>query len=508
MQKFKEEKGASSIIVLLIIIIILLFAIASVLIIGIRNGKIQLKNKEENKTITQSDDEEDDSYLKCLGKTDDGGYLYVDKYSNKKILDFYQYDICYNTRAVEKDSKYSLEKIDGTIVVNPGVYDRIKKIHATYSGKYYLVTKDSKYGIIDYEGKVIIPLEYNMILEDFIDGEEKRSENVVFICNKKEETNTEDKVIIFNSSGSRVYECENQAEDDYYNTIERKYFSMDNGVSIMAVRNKISGEAYLINITSLEILEKYDKIDGISGGLPDIKNYISISNDNRALVVEKKINNKLTREMYFFNKEKKKSLTIDCEGYSISGSPYYYLFYDFKKTIVYNEFGEKVKELNGYGYVYNSKINPKTYFKLDNTLYDEQFKEMDSGNITECTGNHYLKDGIVYTMDKQEVAKDVDYLSGGFIRTKDDKKYFINGTDKIELASNIRFEWNFIGSNNEYFLVRGNNQIVIYKSDGLKELWRIEADSKYYVDVDNKCNVIKVGKKYYNFKGEELYEEK
>lgn len=78
MQKFKEEKGASSIIVLLIIIIILLFAIASVLIIGIRNGKIQLKNKEENKTITQSDDEEDDSYLKYIGKTDDGGYLYVD----------------------------------------------------------------------------------------------------------------------------------------------------------------------------------------------------------------------------------------------------------------------------------------------------------------------------------------------------------------------------------------------------------------------------------------------
>ena len=525
MQKFKEEKGVSSIIVLIIIIIILLFAIASALIIGIKNGKILLRNKEENKNITQSNDEEDESYLKYIGKTDDGG-LYVDKNGNKKILDSYGEDISYKTHVVGKDSKVALEKLDGNIIVNLGVYDDIYNIKIDLeSSKYYIVRKNDKFGIIDYEGKVIIPLEYDNISPNNFGKQNNRSEDgEIFICRNKKDESKEYRYIFFNSHGMKVFECEGQASN-YDGIVKIEGILLDNGVSVMAVMNKISGETYLINVTSSEVLKKYDKLDDVSSYwflVDKQKKSIFIKHVGRILVINNYTGyDKDNVDIYFFNKEKKKSLTMEfaeSKNLDISKGPYYYVI---NKEAIYNEYGEKIRELNGSNcYVYTSAVTKKTYFGLGNAIYDEQFKEIDSGNITECTGDYYLKDGIVYTMDKQEVAKDVKYLSSVMssndlenykgseiseIKTNDDKKYLLRGTDKMELPSSYS-ELKFIGNNREYFSLKENNEIIIYSYDELKELWRIKNDSTYYVD--DKCNVIKVGKKYYNFKGEELYEEK
>ncbi len=86
---------------------------------------------------------------------------------------------------VKKDGKYGLINFDGKVVVKP-IYEELD--NPSYKEGEFLVKKQDKYGIINYKGQIIVPIKYDSVSGDKYYSKEKSYQIGGYIVgNKKEE---------------------------------------------------------------------------------------------------------------------------------------------------------------------------------------------------------------------------------------------------------------------------------------------------------------------------------
>lgn len=125
------------------------------------------ENDENNGTHSEEALDEENKYssetYRLVYKTSDGTYYYSNH--KEKILDFTAYNqldpYFHNNVTCGKDNDYRsfLMDINEKYIVEPGIYDSIIRKSETH----FYVNKEDSCGIIDYEGNVVIPVEYSSI---------------------------------------------------------------------------------------------------------------------------------------------------------------------------------------------------------------------------------------------------------------------------------------------------------------------------------------------------------
>lgn len=177
----EKKKNGSPMVVIGIIVVICVLLLA-VCIIGI------------TKILPKGNSGEDDSLEghMTLVNEEENVYTFVDangkvkKYKNYTDMNDFYYDVTCVSRISNESEFYSQDALinkNEKVIVDYGVYDDITQVS---NGRYYKVEKDDVYGIINYEGKVIVPVEYSYITVKTVRNEaetvfvgEKRTKNII-----------------------------------------------------------------------------------------------------------------------------------------------------------------------------------------------------------------------------------------------------------------------------------------------------------------------------------------
>ena len=222
-------------------IVRLLILIVLIVIIVLIVTNLPKKNKAEDTLI---------GYQKLINVTDNT-YTFVDMDGNVKTYDGYTsmddfyYDVTCVSKLNEEDNtvtQMALINKNNKSVVDFGEYDSYVQV---VGGKYYKVEKEGKYGIIDYQGKVIINPEYDYISITTV----QEATEVVFECQK------ENKYYFVNEQGMTIMETEsalhsisysNKFNDEYdtviYISVDgvKRYFNLRTGEELFADKQDVN----------------------------------------------------------------------------------------------------------------------------------------------------------------------------------------------------------------------------------------------------------------------------
>ena len=188
----KEKRKRLSLISVAIIIVIFMLVFGNIF----TNIKDKIDKRNYNKNQIYS------GYMELLKKDDNSNYTFID--DSKNIRKFTGYssmsDFYYNVSCVSKTDNttnkksYALIDKNENEIVSFGEYDFITQFD---EGKFYQVEKNGKQGIINYEGVVIVPLEYDVVL-DHKSGEKNGMH--AFSCKSSDE-----QYHYFNESGKESF---------------------------------------------------------------------------------------------------------------------------------------------------------------------------------------------------------------------------------------------------------------------------------------------------------------
>lgn len=168
------------------------------------------------------------------------GYYSLDEYIFHNVL---------NGQTSGDEKQWFIMDTKGNYKVQPGTYEYIKRINDTL----FRVEKDDKYGIVDYNGKVIVPVEYEQV-DYYIDSEADHN-NYGYLVGEKN-----DKYTLYTSAGVKLSESANEigAHDvtvyppytsdsiwTIYDEVEDKLYNLKTGEMILEVKE---GGRYLPHI--------------------------------------------------------------------------------------------------------------------------------------------------------------------------------------------------------------------------------------------------------------------
>ncbi len=257
MEEQKPKRRLSIITISIIIVMIVLIFVA--VIVGIK--KIIKKNNNivaGNTTL--------EGFMELVYEKD-GVFTFID--SNQKVHQYGGYlgmdNFYYNVTCVsiEKDSyvkDYALITNKEKVVVNAGEYDYISQ---SDDGRFYMVEKDGNEGVIDYNGKVIVPVKYQYISSHLVGDENKFH---IFACK-----NENDEYEYINENGNLI------TKSDDYQTIS--YYSTREGSAEVIEVNGI-----LYNILTGEEICNNNDITGFADNVLIYKNRYELYDNNLKIV--------------------------------------------------------------------------------------------------------------------------------------------------------------------------------------------------------------------------------
>ena len=346
--------------------------------------------------------------------------------NNKKDVFLCTYDVNeqtgeYKTKVVNRNNEEIYKGYDKVEALEN--YDENE--NAWYEENILKVQKDSKYGLIDIDGKEILSIDYDSI-------ETLKSIEDSLIVKKDELYG------LVNTSGVTIIEPKYKSITNFGDDYKKGYITVDQ-----------DGKYGLVSYTGTQILEnKYEKIDKIYG-----ENYFVVQEKNKQEVID-------TNGEEVITKGYDKITQIANSGvvYTKNGK-YGLIGYDGKVKI--NAKYEDLKEINTdifiakkdkkYGIV-DLKDNKKVDFKYANIYYDKtagiyvaedkkyqasimdtDFKVQVKGILSELnTDNGYMKvkvgDGYKYYNFKFEEknAEEVETTKTLYLSKKDGKYGFVN----------------------------------------------------------------------------------
>lgn len=256
--------------------------------------------------------------------------------------DSYMYHNVANVR--DADYNHYLVDVEGNKITEPGAYEYIDRANE----EYFKVEKDNLWGIIDYTGKVIIPVEYDGVSfeTDDTDGEEAP----YFIVEM-----ADDKYAVYSEAGLEIFRSDERI-DDYEIYIEKAYTSD----SCDTLFYKVTGKLYNME-TGKELLT------GLTDGYYRRHTYIS---DGTMTIYDAKFNEKkVVEDFSYISTEFKDGIVV------YNGKTDYYLTTDYELK----EYVEKTTEKDdsthtlANGDVYTSKVDGDAKMVY---IYDKSGKEV------------------------------------------------------------------------------------------------------------------------------------
>ncbi len=338
------------------------------------------------------------------------------------------------------------------------------------SYSYYPLLQDSKYGIIDLQGNILVNPEYKQVI---IPNPSKD----VFVCvneNEREDTDEDDTTVVFNQQGEQIFkEYENVSAIRFSGTVS------DMPYEKTVLSYKKDGKYGLIDYKGKKVTEPiYEEISSV----PYKEGEILAKKDGKYGV----INNKGV-------------VLIEFEYDEITGDGFY------KEDTKYKEAGYFVGKKTDDGYRYGYINN-----KFDK-LIDMEYNEIYRAGVEDDEKNVYLiatkngQVGVIY--NKEEIIKfeyeDIEYddESKRFLVVKDSKKgvFDINGTNIVPVNYDyVTYKGDYIyaATDNEakYFDEFGKEivemeYLEIYPTDNVIYNITFSEDGKYGI-IDGKGNVL------------------
>lgn len=504
--------------VLTIGIVIMIFVVILTIVISNKNKKVKKENIGYAKLVENND--ETYTFISNENKV----YVY-NGYSN--MCDFY-YGVTCVSKKIEQN-KYFLEDaiIDfrEKIIVDYGVYDSINQIA---KGKYYEVEKDNLYGIVDYNGKVIIPIEYDYITISDVQNEKE----YIFIGEKNEKEydyiNEKGKIMLHSdestSLGKTLYY---EKFNDKYETIisieigdSVRYFNLSTGEEIFE-----NEEDFYFNYN----MKIKDKKISIYNKDMSIKEEIEIPTDHIA-----------STDVFY----EKYMVISDTEQDSEKGR---YFVYDENYNKIFNldeKFNLILNENEDVYFVTNSNNSVNIYNKkglittVEEHIYESKTKNQKSGFIVlkRLNDNKYdvydLKGKIIlhgiedyrYYSNLLIITKKIDDINNEYILLNKDIEIPIGTdenviSDKYIIVENIEnkniklYDYNgkvlldtVTGTkekyNDKYIIVKNEDSYNVYDVNKGQSVFEYNKDD--FVKIDEEMEIIKLKNGYYNYSGKKI----
>lgn len=395
--------------------IMCIFLIIFMLYIYLNNENTKINKNTNNKDNTSKLIFYDISFLKNSNNLDEN-YNTLNLIDNNLIL--------YNKKIYNLYTKEAI--FDGSM------YDSIK-----YNNGYYIIEKDKKYGILNKDFKILIPIEYSNI--------EIPSENSAILETVNENSRITKEILNLNNNKTYgpyinvffvndnfivaekeldkyIIDIKNNKEtiknDDYSYTLaepfQNKYIILD----------KLINDEYKYGVIDLNYKElvdfKYNKIENIDNKL------LLVENNNKNEIIDINKNSILTIDSYndiyivkdVISIEDNTTKYYDFKGnllYETENDSYidyigenYYLLRDFNNLCVYINIKDKTNKQIDYSYcdsVMNTNINGYLYKKENDKylLYNNKLKKLSNQEYNTITlfDNYFIGeiDNLYYIFD-------------------------------------------------------------------------------------------------------------
>ena len=503
--------------------IVRLFILLVLIIVIVIVAKNCFKSNDNEETLV--------GYQKLINVTDNK-YTFVNMdgkvktYEGYTSMDDFYYDVTCVSKPSEDDNaitQMALINKNNRNVIKFGEYDSYVQV---VGGKYYKVEKNGKYGIINYEGKVIINPEYDYISITTV----QEATEVVFECQK------ENKYYFINEQGMTIMETESALHSiSYSNKFNNKYDTVIY-ISVDGVKryfNLVTGEELFTDKQDVNFSYNISKEEGkisFYDRNAKLKTEIDTSTDYSADV-----------RVYF-----KKYVILEQKNVESGTREYKYTVYDsdFKQVLessskinpvqdiddnvyfIINEnngvkiVDENKKERLIEGYEFNGTSTNNLQFLVLNPLDNENKYEVynlkgkqiiadvneytqkgsglligkydDSGNLTRSL---VLGDGKLIAL-----SSDDNVLANEYYLTIEDTKN--SKVSVVDTKGNIKVDkvnGTKVFYNEKYIGVQNGDNVNIYDIETGKQTYTYSI--KDYVDRDETVDVIELTTGFYGFDG-------
>ena len=470
-------------------------------------------------------------YQRLVNVSEEGKYTYVNlegktkEYDGYKSMSDFYFDVTNVSRENPKDAavtEYALINKNGGQVVKYGKYDNIIQV---IGGKYYKVLKDNKFGIIDYNGKVILEPKYEYISVITVqDGNE-----FVFECQNGESydfINENGKTMMSTASAQHTISYINRLNENFDTIVkvtsdsEVRYFNLRTAEELFAGEN-ISNLAY-------NILKQQDKITIFN---KDYKKKVELdistdySSDARAyfnkyvLVEQKNVSTGTKTYKYTVYDENLKVLLESDNRINILKSTegdIYFLTNEQDGVKIVNE-NKKSKKIKGYEFNSNSisdlqaiVLNPigdtstSSLFNFKGKVLEEKVQEYfykgSSLKVTSNEGKSFLLFGnnTKYELVDQDSVNSTDtYLTVENMQDGTTSLLTLDGKKVIDRAVGTKIFYN-----KDYIGLQEDKTVRIYDVHTGKEKFSYQIGD--FIDRDETVNYVELTTGYYLFSGKQI----
>lgn len=470
-------------------------------------------------------------YQRLINISDDGKYTYLDlngktkKYNGYKSMSDFYYDVTNVSRENPKDAtitEYALISKSGSQVVKFGNYENIIQV---IGGKYYKVLKDNKFGIVDYNGKVILEPKYEYISVITVqDGSE-----FIFECQNADTydyINENGKVLTTTDNSKHTISYINRLNDTFDTIVkisinsENKYFNLRTaeelfvGETISNISYNVLKQEGKITIFNKDYKKKVT-LDTSSDYSADAKAYF-----NKYVLVEQKNVSTGTKELkYTVYDENLKVITESTNKISIvkavSGD-IYFLSNEADGLKITNE-RKKTKIVKGYEFTSNSindlqalVLNPvgdtskHSLYNFNGKCLEENVQDYyykgSSLKVTSSEGKTFLlfTNNSRYELVEQDNVNTTEkYITIENMQDGTTSVITFEGKEIVKKANG-----NKIFYNNDYIGLQENKTVRIYNVNTGKQKFSYEIGD--YIDRDETVNFVELTTGYYLFSGKEI----
>lgn len=502
--------------------------LAIVILVAIFAIKGLFKGNEEGTELV--------GYQKLVNVTDNK-YTFVDldgkvkTYEGYTSMDDFYYDVTCVSKLTGENNNITqmalINKNKGT-VVKFGVYDSFIQV---VGGKYYKVEKEGKYGVIDYNGKVVINPEYDYISITTV----QEATEIVFECQK------ENKYYFLNERGTVLMETEsalhsisysNKFNKDYdtviYISVDgvKRYFNLETAEEVFAGMENVS---FSYNILKTDgKISFYDKkaklkteIDTSADYSADARVYFK-----KYVVLEQKNVTSGTREYKYtvYNTDFKQILesTTKINPVQDADENVYFIINDNDGVRIINE---NKKEVKVEGYEFNgNNINNLQNLVLNPIGESSKYEVYNFKGKKVMDGiNEYTQKGFGLLIGKYDesgtLARSLVLEKGKEIALGTDdnvlaNEYYLtieNGVESkvsvVDREGNVKLDkvpGVKIFYVEDYIGIQDGETVRVYNVEKGKETFTYSVND--YVNRDETVNVIELSTGYFGFNGKTILE--
>lgn len=469
---------------------------------------IEQGNKNES---TKTEITDDGTYRSINVENNDGELVHVLINGNGvvKLSGFSDVDDFYKNAAValDKDSQYGIIDIKGNEIVPFGEYTFIHRQdqNLTFYDYYIVRNKDKKYGVIDGTGKIIIPCEFKEIFTGYY-NDYRNSNDDLSAVPLFDAINSDGSIDIYSRFGTKIVSGFDYSDTIKYECLEKNsdnfgvFYYQKEGTDTVCIISEKTGETIL----SLEKTKDVE-IKIYSTGI------ITCNNDS-----EEKY------EVYLLSRDCTSCMKIDDKEVALSNITdtyrvisYYDNFEEYKnKALFFDDSGKLCFTIdrNNHFYAFGKGKNTKYYSEMEKDTYDVYDYQLNKigqcFDLDGCSEYFYFteneKNSHLYTVYDREgkiIVDNVERLVPNDKVKLDENTYmtYISGVC-ISHPKDVKPKSALFHG---YALFQDDNGFSVYSEDGkLCDCGNIQPHRLAGV------KIYYIGSKYYNYKGELLYESK